>query len=65
MDNISVTKVTRVVIVSMYVTLIEILNVITTQGRRKEYKIGPTIWKEPQSENHRSDQNSENIRLWP
>ena len=30
MDNISVTKVTRVVIVSMYVTLTEILNVATT-----------------------------------
>ena len=31
MDNISVIKVTRVVILSMYVTLFEILNVVTTE----------------------------------
>ena len=37
----------------------------TCQGRRKECKIGPTIWKEPQSDNYWSDQNSENTRLWP
>ena len=35
-----------------------------TQGRRKECKIGPTIWKEPQCDNYWSDQNSGNTSLW-
>ena len=32
------------------------------QGRQKEYKIGPTILKKPQSDNYWSDQNSENMK---
>ena len=46
-------------------TILKKFQPLLNQGRRKEYKIGPTIWKEAQSNNYWSDHNSENTRRWP